>query len=271
MVCGDTHGQFPDVIRLFEQGGYPPSVQYLFLGDYVDRGDQSIEVISLFFLYKIRYPDGFFILRGNHECSYINRLYGFYDECLKFHSHQVWKMFSDVFNCLPVAAIIEDKIFCIHGGLSPHLQSLDQIRQISRPFEVPEDGLLCDLLWSDPDADVERWDSNERGTSVTFGLAPVQEFCSQFGFELICRAHQAVMNGFEFPFEQQLLVTIFSAPNYCYEYDNKGAILKIDESLFCTFLVLEPRKWHDLPVDDRPSTPPRGIASDQNMPFAVHQ
>jgi serine/threonine-protein phosphatase PP1 catalytic subunit len=257
MVCGDTHAQYPDVIRIFEKGGYPPTVCYLFLGDYVDRGYQGIEVIALFFWYKIKYPTLFYMLRGNHECSYINRLYGFYDECIRYHSIQIWKDFSEVFKCLPIAAIIDDKIFCVHGGLSPDLHSMDDIKSLCRPLEVPEQGLLCDLLWADPDGEIEGWGANDRGTSYTFGCDIATQFCHDFGFELICRAHQAVMGGFEFPYAQQNLITLFSAPNYCYEFTNKGAILKIDEHLFCAFVILEPHDW-SMEMADRPATPPRG-------------
>jgi serine/threonine-protein phosphatase PP1 catalytic subunit len=150
-ICGDVHGQFTDLLRLLEYGGFPPDAKYLFLGDYVDRGKQSLETISLLLAYKILYPENFFILRGNHESAGINRIYGFYDECKRRYSIKLWKVFSDVFNCLPAAALIDEKIFCMHGGLSPELHSLQQIADIQRPCDVPDVGLLCDLLWSDPD------------------------------------------------------------------------------------------------------------------------
>ena len=137
-IVGDVHGQFHDLIRIFESKAYPPNANFLFLGDYVDRGKQSIETVCLLFIYKIKYPDHFFMLRGNHECTYINRLYGFYDECISNFDIDVYTTFSEVFNCLPIAAIIEDKIFCVHGGISPELNSLDQIRDVQRPFEIPE-------------------------------------------------------------------------------------------------------------------------------------
>jgi serine/threonine-protein phosphatase PP1 catalytic subunit len=137
-ICGDIHGQYYDLLRLFEYGGYPPESNYLFLGDYVDRGKQSLETICLLLAYKIRYPENFFILRGNHECASINRIYGFYDECKRRYNIKLWKVFTDCFNSLPVAALVDEKILCMHGGLSPDLNSLDQIRKIVRPTDVPE-------------------------------------------------------------------------------------------------------------------------------------
>lgn len=163
---GDIHGQYYDLLRLFEYGGFPPEANYLFLGDYVDRGKQSLETICLLLAYKIKYPENFFILRGNHECASINRIYGFYDECelLDFRTRlsltklmsiletlqgkrryniKLWKTFTDCFNCLPIAAIIDEKIFTMHGGLSPDLQSMEQIRRVMRPTDVPDTGASC--------------------------------------------------------------------------------------------------------------------------------
>ncbi|KAL6645961.1 hypothetical protein ACP70R_000984 [Stipagrostis hirtigluma subsp. patula] len=240
-VCGDIHGQFSDLLRLFEYGGLPPAANYLFLGDYVDRGKQSIETICLLLAYKIRYPDNFFLLRGNHECASINRIYGFYDECKRRFSVRLWKLFTDCFNCLPVAAVIDDKILCMHGGLSPDLDSLDRIREIQRPVDVPDQGLLCDLLWSDPDRDSSGWGDNDRGVSFTFGADKVAEFLNKHDLDLICRAHQVVEDGYEF-FADRQLVTIFSAPNYCGEFNNAGALMNVDASLLCSFQILKPYK-----------------------------
>ena len=168
-ICGDLHGQYFDLLRLFEYGGFPPESNYLFLGDYVDRGKQSLETICLLLAYKIKYPENFFLLRGNHECASINRIYGFYDECKRRYSIKLWKTFTDCFNCLPVSAVVDEKIICMHGGLSPDLQRLDQISRIMRPTDVPDQGLLCDLLWSDPDKDVTGWGDNDRGVSCAPG------------------------------------------------------------------------------------------------------
>ena len=161
-IVGDIHGQYPDLLRLFDHGKYPPESNYLFLGDYVDRGKYSLETICLLLAYKIKYPKNFFLLRGNHECSSINRIYGFYDECKNLlnkgkrrYNIKLWKIFIDVFNCLPVAAMIEERILCMQGGLSPELQSIEQIKKIEKPTDVPDTGLLCDLLWSDPDRETE--------------------------------------------------------------------------------------------------------------------
>ncbi|KAK6161312.1 hypothetical protein DH2020_004693 [Rehmannia glutinosa] len=213
--------------RLFEYGGLPPKSNYLFLGDYVDRGKQSLETICLLLAYKIKYPANFFLLRGNHECASVNRIYGFYDECKRRFNVRIWKVFTDCFNCLPVAALIDEKILCMHGGLSPDLHDLDQIRNLQRPTDVPETGLLCDLLWSDPSKDVKGWGMNDRGVSYTFGADKVTEFLQKQDLDLICRAHQTTCHN------------IF-APNYCGEFDNAGAMMSVDETLMCSFQILKP-------------------------------
>ena len=239
-ICGDTHGQFLDLLKLFDAGGFPPNKNYLFLGDYVDRGKQSIETICLLFAYKIKYSENFFLLRGNHECASINRIYGFYDECKKRYSIKLWKIFIDCFNCLPISALIDDKILLMHGGLSPELNKIEQLKKIIRPTDVPEEGMLCDLLWSDPESNDKGWGENDRGVSFTFNEKVVENFLSCNDLDLLCRAHQVVEDGYEF-FAEKLLVTVFSAPNYCGEFDNAGAMMMIDENLVCSFKVLKPK------------------------------
>ncbi|KAI4217132.1 MAG: hypothetical protein LQ351_000441 [Letrouitia transgressa] len=260
-ICGDIHGQYYDLLRLFEYGGFPPEANYLFLGDYVDRGKQSLETICLLLAYKIKYPENFFILRGNHECASINRIYGFYDECKRRYNIKLWKTFTDCFNCLPIAAIIDEKIFTMHGGLSPDLNSMEQIRRVMRPTDIPDCGLLCDLLWSDPDKDITGWSENDRGVSFTFGPDVVSRFLQKHDMDLICRAHQVVEDGYEF-FSKRQLVTLFSAPNYCGEFDNAGAMMSVDESLLCSFQILKPAEKKQKYVyggmsSGRPVTPPR--------------
>lgn len=257
-IVGDVHGQYTDLIRLFEMCGFPPNANFLFLGDYVDRGKQSLETILLLFCYKLKFPENFFLLRGNHECANVTRVYGFYDECKRRCNIKVWKTFVDTFNCLPIAAIVAGKIFCVHGGLSPSLTHMDDIRHIARPTDVPEYGLLNDLLWSDP-ADMETdWEANERGVSYCFGKKVIMEFLQRHDFDLVCRAHMVVEDGYEF-FNDRILVTVFSAPNvrlwrgetcllypglisqqYCGEFDNWGAVMSVSDELLCSFELLKP-------------------------------
>ena len=262
-ICGDTHGQFSDLLRMLDIGGIPPASNYLFLGDYVDRAKQSIEVITLMMCFKLKYPECVFLLRGNHECASLNRIYGFYDECKRRYSVKLWRIFADAFNCMPVVAVVEDKIICMHGGLSPDLEHLSQIFDIPRPTDVPDEGLLCDLLWADPDSNVLGWGYNARylhlfilyfkyvhnlcrlryynyrGVSYTFGHDVIADFLERNGLDLICRAHQVVEDGYEFQADRKL-VTIFSAPNYCGEFDNAGGMMVVKENLVCSFKILRP-------------------------------
>ncbi|KAL2200029.1 Metallo-dependent phosphatase-like protein [Corynascus similis CBS 632.67] len=238
-IVGDVHGQYTDLIRMFEMCGFPPKSNYLFLGDYVDRGKQSLETILLLLCYKLKYPENFFLLRGNHECANVTRVYGFYDECKRRCNVKIWKTFIDTFNCLPIAAIVAAKIFCVHGGLSPALSHMDDIRNIARPTDVPDYGLLNDLLWSDP-ADMDQdWEANERGVSYCFGKKVITDFLAGNDFDLVCRAHMVVEDGYEF-FTDRVLVTVFSAPNYCGEFDNWGAVMSVSTELLCSFELLKP-------------------------------
>eukprot|EP00438_Fugacium_kawagutii_P013309 Skav206489 [mRNA] locus=scaffold1128:101288:119119:+ [translate_table: standard] len=190
---GDVHGQYHDLLRLFEYGGFPPESNYLFLGDYVDRGKQSLETIILLCSLctpQVKFPENFFLLRGNHECASITRIYGFYDECKRRYNIKhlgsqkrkselplrLWKQFCDVFNCMSVCAIIDEKIICMHGGLSPEITTPDQIKRLGRPTDVPDTGLICDLLWADPDKDIAGWAENDRGVSFIFGPDVVSTF-----------------------------------------------------------------------------------------------
>ncbi|KAI8077750.1 Metallo-dependent phosphatase-like protein [Halteromyces radiatus] len=238
-IVGDTHGQYSDLLRLFQMSGFPPSSNYLFLGDYVDRGKQSLETMLLLLCYKIKYPETFFLLRGNHENQNVTRVYGFYDECKRRLSVKMWRLFVDVFNVLPIAALVGDKIFCVHGGLSPSLTSMDDIRRIERPVDIPEYGLLNDLLWSDPTDETPDWQDSDRGVSYCFGHKAIDEFLATFDLDLICRAHMVVEDGYEF-FHNRSLVTVFSAPNYCGEFDNLGAVMSVDKDLMCSFQLLTP-------------------------------
>lgn len=243
-ILGDIHGQFINLLKYFKMCGFPPEANYLFLGDYVDRGKQSVETLTLLLALKVRYPDKVHLLRGNHESSSLNRIYGFFDECKRRYSIRLWRNFVDTYNCLPIAAVVDNTIFCCHGGLSPSLHSMEQIRLIKRPCEVPEQGMLCDLLWSDPDHRTIGWGLNDRGVSYTFGPETVDAFLKRHDFSLVCRAHQVVQDGYEF-FANRKLITIFSAPNYCGEFDNAGAVMCVDKDLLCTFRIQKPMTLED--------------------------
>ncbi|KAL5988553.1 Serine/threonine-protein phosphatase PP2A catalytic subunit [Asimina triloba] len=289
-VCGDIHGQFHDLIELFRIGGNAPDTNYLFMGDYVDRGYYSVETVTLLVALKVRYRDRITILRGNHESRQITQVYGFYDECLrKYGNANVWKYFTDLFDYLPLTALIESQIFCLHGGLSPSLDTLDNIRALDRiqeksndivmalegdpskaflqdwmltcvsnphaildsihvfyaylwnvniPSYVPHEGPMCDLLWSDPD-DRCGWGISPRGAGYTFGQDIAVQFNHTNGLSLVARAHQLVMEGFNWC-QDKNVVTVFSAPNYCYRCGNMAAILEIGENMDQNFLQFDP-------------------------------
>ena len=240
-VVGDVHGQWHDLMELFQIGGAPPDTNYLFLGDYVDRGYYSVETVQLVTCYKVRYPQRVYMIRGNHESRQITQVYGFYDECLrKYGSANVWKMFTDLFDYLPLSALIESSIFCPHGGLSPSLETLDHVRELDRIQEVPHEGAMCDLVWSDPDDRTTGWGISPRGAGFIFGADVTQAFTHCNGLSTVVRAHQLVMEGYSWCHEKSL-VTVFSAPNYCYRCGNQAAMMEVDEdTLQTTFLQFDP-------------------------------
>ncbi|KAG5990141.1 hypothetical protein E4U52_004898 [Claviceps spartinae] len=316
-ICGDIHGQFHDLMELFRVGGDVPDTNYLFMGDFVDRGFYSLESFLLLLALKVRYPDRITLIRGNHESRQITTVYGFYDECLrKYGSASVWRHCCDVFDYLALGAIVlgasntlsqeseqatssaddievevcdpngsvisqvprrprqpppshlrnsQDQganasnssssgaggsktgppgsgasgfsngtvgnptgaVLCVHGGLSPLIDTVDKIRLIDRKQEVPHEGAMCDLLWSDPD-DIIGWGLSPRGAGFLFGADIVREFNHKNDLSLIARAHQLVMEGFKEMFDATV-VTVWSAPNYCYRCGNVAAVLELSE------------------------------------------
>ncbi|KAI9141219.1 serine/threonine-protein phosphatase PP-X isozyme 2 [Paraphysoderma sedebokerense] len=230
-IVGDVHGQFYDVLEIFKIGGACPDTNYLFLGDYVDRGYYSVETISLLTCLKLRYPDRITLLRGNHESRAVTQTYGFYTECMrKYGSANVWQYFTDMFDFLTLSVVIENSIFCVHGGLSPSVHTLDQIRIIDRFREIPHDGPMADLVWSDPDAEKEDFGISPRGAGYTFGSSVVKHFLEINNMSHILRAHQLCMEGYQVLYDDHLS-TVWSAPNYCYRCGNLASVLEINPSL----------------------------------------
>jgi serine/threonine-protein phosphatase 6 catalytic subunit len=199
------------------------------MGDFVDRGYYSLETITQLLLFKAKYPDKITLLRGNHESRQITQVYGFYDECMnKYGNANPWKTCCKLFDYLTIAAIVDDCILCVHGGLSPEIKTLDQIRLIERNQEIPNKGAFCDLVWSDPE-EIDSWAISPRGAGWLFGAKVVSQFSEINNLKLICRAHQLVQEGYKYWFDEKL-VTVWSAPNYCYRCGNVASILSINNS-----------------------------------------
>ncbi|KAG8734267.1 phosphoprotein phosphatase PP4 catalytic subunit [Ceratobasidium sp. 423] len=253
-ICGDIHGQFFDLIELFKMGGFCPETNYLFMGMNAQHPapavtEAFVETFLLLLAFKVRYPDRITLIRGNHESRQITQVYGFYDECQrKYGSANVWRYCCEVFDYLALGAVVDGRVFCVHGGLSPNINAIDQvglslqpsnrrelslflpqIRMIDRKQEVPHDGAMCDLLWSDPD-DIADWGLSPRGAGFLFGAKVTKMFAHHNAIDLIARAHQLAMEGYKLMFDQTI-VTVWSAPNYCYRCGNVASILELDENL----------------------------------------
>lgn len=259
-ICGDIHGQLYDLFELFDAAA-PNGIsnqKFLFMGDYVDRGHFSIETFAYLAAHKVKYPNQFFLLRGNHECRKVNESYGFYDQTLLNYGHSgVWMLANETFDLLPMAALVDGKVFSIHGGLSPDVTFCESVALLDRQDELPRDGPLCDLCWSDPDADVDDYEKSQRGAGFIFGERQVKEFCYNNGLNLITRSHQLAMNGYEWFFDHQL-ITVWSAPNYMYRSKNKATVLKYDpsEKDDCRLIFFDacPNNKRKVPIDPAVST-----------------
>lgn len=242
-VCGDVHGQYYDLMKLFQVGGDPAKTRYLFLGDYVDRGYFSIECVLYLWALKMWYPNSIFFLRGNHECRHLTEYFTFKLECKYKYNLTIYEACLESFCALPLAAVMNKQFLCIHGGLSPELQTLDDIRNLNRFREPPTYGLMCDILWSDPIEDFGREQNNDhfinnhtRGCSFYYTYAAACKFLEKNNLLSIIRAHEAQDSGYRtyrktkttgFP----SVMTIFSAPNYLDAYNNKAAVLKYENNI----------------------------------------
>ncbi len=272
VVAGNIQGQFMDLLAAFTVGRWPPQSNWLFLGDYVDRGPRSLECICFLLALKLRYPGKVFLLRGNHESSDMNRIYGFERECIRRVSSKAYKGFQRLFNAMPLAARIGARIFCVHGGLSPELKRVDDIDRIKRPLEVPRKGLICDLLWADPSTSrtVTTWGEKQRNLSYVFGPKIIDHFFQENNLSLIVRSHQVVKDGYQFYVNQKLL-TIFSAANYGAEFDNKAAILDISEKLVCTIKVIQSERFEDATGHEAVEGRSQDITLDTSRQGGQHQ
>lgn len=233
-VCGDTHGQFDDVMQLFADHGFPSeSNPYLFNGDYVDRGSQSMEVFLVLLAFKLVYPHHVHLSRGNHESRYLNQMYGFDAEVVRKYSFQMIHLISDTFQSLPLAHVVGGRVLVLHGGLfSREDVLLEDIRRIDRRCEPPDQGIMCELLWSDPQPQNGR-SPNPRGVALCFGPDVTERFLSRNGLDLLVRSHQVKSQGYEVEVGGKC-ITVFSAPNYCGIMGNLGAMLRFDSSLAYT-------------------------------------
>jgi len=227
-VVGDIHGNIFDLIRIFIYAKPPPFSRFLFLGDYVDRGQYSVEVITLLFSLLIAFPGHITLLRGNHEFDSMNQNYGFHMEIMnQFGTDTLFNAFNDSFAYMPIVSIINDKIFAVHGGLSPQLNSLSQIMKIRRPLNGYEGDLISDLVWSDPSLESKTYDKSNRGLGVTFGLQTLQTFLEKFNMKEMIRAHQCVKNGIS-KFGSGLLYTVFSCSNYVDYTGNRCGLIFVE-------------------------------------------
>eukprot|EP01064_Diplonema_japonicum_P036340 TRINITY_DN812_c4_g1_i1.p1 TRINITY_DN812_c4_g1~~TRINITY_DN812_c4_g1_i1.p1 ORF type:complete len:492 (+),score=91.16 TRINITY_DN812_c4_g1_i1:82-1476(+) len=242
-VCGDIHGQFYDLCKLFEIGGDPNDQQYLFLGDFVDRGCFGCEVVFYLMAVKLRHPDTFFMLRGNHECRHLTAYFNFKAECLYKYGQSTYDQIMACFDCLPIASVLNGRFLCVHGGLSPDIRTVEDINAIHRFREPPSSGPMCDLLWSDPMDEEEEEYSPEalyvhndlRGCSYVFSYNAVCQFLVTNNLLSVIRAHEAQDEGYRLYKKSSTgfpsVICIFSAPNYCDSYDNKAAIIRFQNNL----------------------------------------
>lgn len=230
-IVGDLHGNIDDLLRIFTRCGYPPETNYIFLGDYVDRGENSIEVFLMLLSLKIKFPENIYLLRGNHESNSMTGIYGFRAEVRRRLNKQMYFKFLDCFKTLPIAAVIDNRVFCVHGGISKELHKVEQLSNLRKPNEIPLSGIISDMLWSDPMDYVDTFLPSDRGVGALFGAKPLQKFLDDNKLELLVRSHESCDKGFNWPFEGQEVgshscLTIFSSSNYCDEC-NDSAVLSV--------------------------------------------
>ena len=243
VIVGDLHGHLLDLIRIFQKFGLPPNKKYLFLGDIVDRGEFSLETITLIFLLKIFFPTYIYIIRGNHEFLEMNKICGFSIEISKTYGNlNLEKTIMETFSYLPIAALLFDKILCIHGGIGPSFTNLNQISEIKRPIHDYNFEPLTSILWSDPSNQIQNFKKSIRGTGYLFGSIALNSFLKYQNLELIIRGHEPVDEGIFIQFGKKI-ITVFSASFYCGLDPNKSGVLIIDENNIIEKFNFEPIKY----------------------------
>lgn len=226
IVVGDIHGQFSDLLHIFETNGTPETMNYIFLGDFVDRGENSLECILYLFIYKILYPEKVTLLRGNHEQKIINKVYGFYDEIVsKYNNSTVWSIINSVFNHLNIGCIVDGKYLCVHGGISPRI-SINKLERVDRFEKLTETSIINDVLWSDP-FNKSGSAPNPRGNGFLFGDDILKQFLVFNNLEMVIRSHQLSIEGFKWDFDGHCL-TVWSAPDYMGKCSNPASVLLIE-------------------------------------------
>lgn len=239
IVIGDLHGNLNDLLRIFSINGFPPYKTYLFLGDYVDRGQFSLEVITILFALALNFPNHIYLIRGNHEFETMNSQYGFSQSLTgDTYTESLLPNFQEAFSWLPLAAVINNEIFCVHGGLSPKLESLDDIRCLSRPIRDYSESIVSDLVWSDPSITEVEFVPSLRGTGFRFGIPQILDFFEKTGIKAVFRAHQCVGQGVE-RLAHTNLYTVFSCSNYCGTTNNFLGYVVVD-SMGYRFYKLSP-------------------------------
>ena len=249
-VVGDLHGNIDDLLRIFEDSGYPPKTKYLFLGDYVDRGTSSFEVAIMLLALKVKYPKHIFLIRGNHEIQHISEAYGFLEELKYKYSSVVFYAFHSVFVQLPFIALIGERIICLHGGIGPTMKKISSITPLSKPDEIADGTVFADIVWSDPRDQEEEFTRNSRGCGYYFNDKALEKFLDLNDLDLLIRSHE-LCNGCSFPYDKSdKCITVFSNTDYCGR-KNDAAIIVVDghdvskRSILCLSNE-EKKKWKPL-------------------------
>jgi protein phosphatase len=230
VIVGDLHGHFLDLCRILKKFQYPNGFKYLFLGNLVDRGEFSFETILLILLLKYLYPSSVFIIRGNHEFDSMCSICGFQTEIEALYTNRyAYDLFLDIFSELPLAVLLQQNILFVHGGLSPDLKKIEQIKEIKKPLTFFDSSIISGLLWSDPMQIQSVFREGPRGRGYIFGQEEVKLFNKQNNLNLIIRGHECIPQGNRFIFENQF-VTVFSASNYCGAAENSSGVLIISNS-----------------------------------------